>query len=166
VLLRAEGERCRPEIFRDQARGAVMRVSLLIPGLIGLVFAVTATAQPYNTPITTKFDGTYVIVSATMLTQTWKHGTGHCPSPGGPNLIISPLTITNGQITGSWTVAGKPAYYEGVVNVQGQFTSRATNPFAGTSVSSFGQINGDSTMYVRVIGWFCDWNEIRKRSPG
>jgi hypothetical protein len=123
----------------SESRGAVMRVALLIPGLIGLAFVVTAgAALTPNTPTTAKFDGTYAFVSWTSLNKTPKHGRGQCFSPA---TIISPLTIANGQVRYSAGDGRAPAAdFEGFVNVQGQFTTRGTNPVSGTAISGYGQI--------------------------
>jgi hypothetical protein len=139
-----------------------MRVSSLLPGLIGLAFAVTAAAQPPTTSTTTKFDGTYVIVSVTGLTQTFKHGTGQCPT--ATTATVSPFTITNGQVKGSNNFGSIQAEYEGFVNAQGQFTTRGTNPLTGTAIAGLGQINNDGTVHVRIIGWYCDWDQVWQRS--
>jgi len=143
-----------------ESKGAVVRVALLIPGLIGLAFVVTAgAAPPPNTPTTAKFDGTYAFVSSTSLNETSKHGRGQCVSSG----TISPLTIANGQVRYSASDGVTLTDFEGFVNVQGQFTTRGTNPVSGTAISGYGKINGDGTIYLRWIGWFCDFDLVWKR---
>jgi hypothetical protein len=137
-----------------------MRVSLFIPGLIGLAFAVTATAQTPNTPTTGKFDGAYAFVSMVNLNETPKHGTGHCLSAG----TLSALTIENGEVRYSATGGpGPTTVFEGFVNAQGEFTTKGTNPRSGTTISGYGKINDNGTVLLKWIGWFCDFNVIWKK---
>ena len=111
-----------------------------------------------NTPATEKFDGTYAFISSTQLYATFKHGTGQCGS-----VTASELTIVDGKVRFFAGNGGVNGVAEGAVDARGQLTTISSNPFSGTTITGYGQVNGDGSISLRSTGWFCDQDFVWKK---
>ena len=129
-----------------------------IVGTVG-IFGSIAPAEAQTPNANTKFDGTYAFVSGTKVNETFHHGAGQCPNI--ETMGIGPLIIVKGQVK---YVVGAAGPNEGTIDAQGQITTEGMNPRSLTKIDGTGKINGDGTINLRSVGWFCDQDLVWRRA--
>jgi hypothetical protein len=130
--------------------GLTLIVVFLIP------FAATNAQTPAPETAATKFDGTYAMVSATKLNETYA-STGCYTNTIGQcrDFNRSPLVITSGQVHyRNWT---------GTVGPQGELSMRRTHAvrdFCQGEPTMVGSIDGAGTARARRTGYWCSYDVV------
>jgi hypothetical protein len=137
-------------------RGGGVRWIGAIVGFLGLVAPAAGQTPSANT--LAQFDGTYAFVSGTKANETFHHGTGQCPAV--ETLGIGQLTIVNGHVHFS----SPGGVIEGTINSQGQIATQGMNSRSLTKITGTGKIDGDGTINLHSVGWYCDQDLVWRRT--
>ena len=138
---------------------------LWIVGFLGLLSAANA-QTPSPSTAGTQFDGTYALVSSTMVNQTYTSRNGRLAQC--PNRRAGPLHIANGRARYTTSTGNK---LKGTVGPRGELEMRIITPpgsggsYRPVEINLNGSIDGSGTVHARQIGNSCSYDFVWRREP-
>jgi hypothetical protein len=129
---------------------------------VGLVCLLVAADTKVAAQPAASFDGTYPLVSAVKLNQTYVSRSGqmgYCPES-----TPSPLSISQGRV---WYVSSSGRHLAGTVSPQGQFLIRVSEPRESSrgpfEMDVSGAADGAGTVRARQRGNSCSYDLTWRR---
>ncbi len=134
---------------------------LWIVGFLGLLASAANAQAPAASAAGTAFDGTYALVSAAQVNQTYTTRNGRLAQC--PTRSADPLHIVNGVARYTTATGNK---LRGTVGPQGQLAMRIIAPpnsggsYRPVEINLNGSIDASGTLRARQIGNSCSYNFI------
>ena len=133
-----------------------------LASIIALAGVLIATETKVAAQPATSFDGTYPLVSAVKLNQTYMSRSGqmgYCPES-----TPSPLSISQGR---AWYVSSSGRHLAGTVSPQGQILIRVSEPRDSSrgpfEMDVTGVVDGAGTVRARQRGNSCSYDLTWRR---
>jgi hypothetical protein len=138
---------------------------LCVVGFFGSLIAANAQTPAPSTAGTT-FDGTYALVSAAKVNQTYTARSGQLGQC--PDRRAGPLHIENGRVRYTTATGNK---LRGTVGPQGELAMRIITPpntgggYRPVEINLSGSVDGSGTVRARQIGNSCSYDFVWQKAP-